>query len=147
MSSQAQIGHERVRCAIGGLGGSVQGGSVQGGTGLGLSGSWEGGRGREGSVHDVIELGGADKVSSGAGGGMEQVVFKVEAFKKVGVCRRVFPGPGRLEALNDGSSRTASDRHNWSRRRTVDDRSGDDDLCDRLEGTHFDGTCVIRLSL
>jgi hypothetical protein len=53
---------------------------------------------------------------------------------------------GELNGLR-GVFRRASDRHNWSHRRTVHDRSGDDDPCDCLEGTHFYGRRVIRPSL
>jgi hypothetical protein len=44
-------------------------------------------------------------------------------------------------------SRKASDRHNLWHRRTVDDRSDDDDPCDRLEKMHFYGRRVIGPSL
>jgi hypothetical protein len=63
--------------------------------------------------------------------------------------RRVIGGREELSVLSGEIYRMASDWHwhNWSHQRTVDDRSGNDDLCDRLEGTHFYGRRVIRPSL
>jgi hypothetical protein len=95
----------------------LRGGGPRGAWG-GLRGAWDGLRGAWGGLRGG--LGGQPETSRGERG-------------ELPIC-----------------SRRASNQQNWcysSYRRTVDERSGDDDLCDRLEGTHFYRRRVIRPSL